>query len=134
MKGSDLIKPNRIYVMPEGVKAYVRDRYIYLKPRQQHEVINKTVDEFFISLAEDQRDRAIGIIFSGMGEDGTRGVQAIHEKGGIVLIQDPDSTPFKSMPENAILRDHPDQVLSPALLAKTILQEISRKKFELNNS
>jgi chemotaxis response regulator CheB len=128
MNGGDLIQPDTVYVMPEGVKAYLRNGCIFLKERADRDVVNKTVDEFLFSLAEDQKERSIGIIFSGMGDDGARGVKLIHEMGGIVLVQDPASTSFKSMPESAIRRDHPEQILPPAMLAKAILKEIALRK------
>jgi two-component system, chemotaxis family, protein-glutamate methylesterase/glutaminase len=131
MKGNDIVQPDTVYVMPENMKAYIRNGCLHLKRRADDELVNRTVDEFLISLAEDQKENAIGIIFSGMGDDGALGVQHIHELGGIVLVQDPQSTAFKSMPENAIKQDHPDQILSPALLAKTIVEEIARKNVEI---
>jgi two-component system CheB/CheR fusion protein len=129
MKGADVVKPNHIYVMPENAKAYIKNGSVYLRERTATEVINKTVDEFLYSLAEDQKERAIAIIFSGMGDDGSRGVDVIHEFGGIVLVQDPQSTAFKSMPEHAIKRDDPDQILPPALLARTLMDQIRVKQF-----
>lgn len=131
MKGADVIEPNNIYVMPEGAKAYIKNGCLYLKDRREEEIINRTVDEFFFSLAEDCRDHSIGIVFSGMGSDGAEGVKRIHESGGIVMVQDPSTTAYKSMPENAIRRDHPDQILPPAMLAQTILSEIARKEVEM---
>ncbi len=133
MKGMDIVEPSVVYVMPAGVKAYIKEGCIILKERPGEERINKTVDEFFYSLAEDQRERAIGIVFSGMGDDGARGVQLIHEFGGTVLVQEPHSTAFKSMPENAIKRDHPDQILPPAMLARNLMTYVSQKNVELRN-
>src|SRR5688500_15633790 len=87
MKGSDLILPNRVYVMPEGVKAYIKNGCVHIQEREPDEIVNRTVDEFLTSLALDQKEKAIGIIFSGMGEDGGNGVKMIHDFGGIVLVQ-----------------------------------------------
>lgn len=134
MKGADVVQPNVVYVMPEGVIAQLRDGCIFLKKRRDDELINRTVDEFFFSLAEDRKEHSIGIVFSGMGSDGAEGVKRIHEAGGIVLVQEPSSTAFRSMPENAIRSDHPDQILPPALLARTIMAEIARKETEIKSS
>ena len=131
MKGLDLVRPDTIYVLPEGAKAYIKEGCIFLKDRRPDEIVNHTIDDFFLSLAEDQGEKAIGLIFSGMGDDGARGVKAISENGGIVLVQDPASTAFKSMPENAIRRDSPDEILPPALLARTILDHVRKKSIEL---
>lgn len=60
------------------------------------------IDHFFRSLAEDSKERSIGVILSGMGSDGTLGLRAIKEKGGLALVQDPDSAKFTGMPNSAI--------------------------------
>lgn len=130
MKNIDIIEPNTVYVMPEGAKAYVKDRCIYLKARGEDEIVNRTVDEFLFSLAENCKEHAIGIIFSGMGSDGAEGVKRIHDRSGIVLVQDPQTTAYRSMPENAIRRDDPDQILPPAMLAQSLLAVIASKELE----
>jgi two-component system, chemotaxis family, protein-glutamate methylesterase/glutaminase len=128
MKGGDIIRPNTVYVMPENVKVYVKNGSLILKPREQDYLINKTIDEFFHSLGEDQKDKAVAIVFSGMGTDGIEGVKTIHEFGGTVLVQDPASTTFKSMPDTIIKEDHPDRVLPPAELAHNLIRIISEKE------
>ena len=60
------------------------------------------IDIFFRSLADDQRERSIGIILSGMGSDGSLGLKAIKERNGIVLVQDPETSRFNGMPRSAI--------------------------------
>ena len=60
------------------------------------------IDFFFRSLADDRRERSIGVILSGMGTDGTMGLKAIKEKAGVVFVQDPASAKFDSMPRSAI--------------------------------
>ena len=60
-----------------------------------------------------------------MGTDGAKGVQAISKNGGIIMVQDPDSTKYKSMPKEAIRIDHPLEVLSPGKLAKKLLSDIA---------
>jgi len=128
MKGVDLLKPNTVFVLPENARAGVKNGMLMLKPRQEDEIINKIIDEFFHSLAEDQGEKSIAIVFSGMGTDGSEGIQSIHEYGGIVLVQEPHSTAFKSMPDAAIQRDHPDKVLPPAKMAENLLRIVEEKK------
>lgn len=120
MKGFDLVLPGNIYVMPENVKVFIRQGALILKPRGEDEVINKNIDLFFHSLAEDQKEKAIGIVFSGLGTDGAEGVKTIHEFGGKVLVQEPHSSVFRSMPDAAIKRDSPDQILRPSELARYV--------------
>ena len=128
MKGVDMLKPNTVFVLPENASADVKNGMLLLKPRKDDEIINKTIDEFFHALAEDQQEKAIAIVFSGMGTDGADGVQTIHAHGGIVLVQEPGSTAFKSMPDAAIRSDHPDEILPPAQLAENLLKIISEKR------
>lgn len=128
MTGFDEIRPNQVYVMPENVKAYIKNGNLILEPREKDEIRNNTIDLFFHSLGEDQQENAIAIIFAGMGSDGLKGVQTIHDCGGTVLVQDPKSTPFKSMPDSIIREDNPDIVMTPAGLAANLLKIISLKK------
>jgi len=60
------------------------------------------IDTFFRSLAEDQAERAIGVVLSGAGSDGTLGLKAIKEHGGITMVQSPASAKYDSMPLSAI--------------------------------
>src|SRR4030043_1684253 len=60
------------------------------------------IDFFLRSLADDRHEQSIGIILSGMGSDGSIGIRAIKEKNGIVLVQEPETAQFDSMPRNAI--------------------------------
>ena len=72
------------------------------------------IDFFFRSLAHDQRERAIGIVLSGTGSDGTLGVRAIKGEGGMVMAQNPESTEFDGMPRSAIATGLVDFELPPA--------------------
>lgn len=128
MKGVDMITPNTVFVLPENATADVKKGMLIIKPRSEGEIINKTIDEFFHALGEELQEKAVAIVFSGMGTDGSEGVQTIHEHGGIVLVQEPNSTAFKSMPDAVIERDHPDEILPPVQLAKNLLKIIAEKK------
>ncbi|MHB8206383.1 CheR family methyltransferase [Mucilaginibacter sp.] len=79
-----------------------------------------TIDYFFTSLALDRGSKAIGIILSGTGNDGSRGIEAIKHAGGIALIQDPDTANFKGMPEAAIATGCADSILSPEAMPQII--------------
>jgi two-component system, chemotaxis family, protein-glutamate methylesterase/glutaminase len=126
------VQPNVIYVMPEGVNVVIKGNFLRLSRRSEYEIKNEAIDTFFKSLAENWKEKAIGIIFSGMGSDGASGAVELHKYGGQVLVQDPHSTPFNSMPWAAIRKDSPDEVLTPAKLGLKLL-EILREK-ELNQS
>ena len=128
MSGIDTIRPNHVYVMPENVKVQVQKGKLVLQPRPPDEVLNKTIDFFFESLGNDLQNRAVAIVFSGMGSDGFEGIQTIHKHGGLVLVQDPRSTNFKGMPETVINGNSPDVVLPPSELASSLMSVISEKK------
>ncbi len=72
------------------------------------------IDFFFTTLAQDQRERAIGIVLSGTGSDGTLGVRAIKDAGGMVMAQQPASTEFDGMPSSAMASGMVDFTLTPA--------------------
>ena len=131
MKGVDALKPNTVFVLPENARVDVKNGILILKARSEDVVINKTIDEFFRALAEDQREKAVAIVFSGMGTDGSGGVQTIHDHGGIVLVQEHDSTEFDSMPDAAIRGDHPDEILPPAQLAESLLRIVEEKRLKV---
>ncbi|HEU5295428.1 MAG TPA: CheR family methyltransferase, partial [Burkholderiaceae bacterium] len=73
-----------------------------------------TIDHFFISLAATQRDRAICIVMSGTGSDGTLGLREVKGEGGLVIAQAPDTTEYDGMPRSAIATGMVDYVLPPA--------------------
>lgn len=104
---------NTVYVMPENQRAEYRDGRLFLNPRPEEETVNKAVNHFFFSLAEHGRDKAIGIIMSGTGSDGTEGCYALEKNGGVVIVQEPSTAQFDGMPLSTIKYDHPDYVLKP---------------------
>ncbi|MBD3243020.1 MAG: hypothetical protein GF331_20680, partial [Chitinivibrionales bacterium] len=77
------------------------------------------IDAFLESLADDCHQRAVGVILSGAGHDGTKGVAAIRAQGGCVIVQDPATARFPSMPQTAIDAGAADLVLTPAAIARS---------------
>jgi two-component system, chemotaxis family, protein-glutamate methylesterase/glutaminase len=120
-----MLQPDHVFVMPEGVQAGIENGVFRLATRSRDEILNKTIDHFFHALAREQQGKAIGIIFSGMGSDGSAGVTEIHRCGGTVLVQDPATTKFSSMPMAAIAQHNPDEILPPKELAVRLLEIIA---------
>jgi len=114
-------------VLPGNKRVTIKDGVLIVRDRAPHEVINKAVNEFFASLAEDQKENAVAVILSGMGRDGAEGVKAINENGGMVLVQSPGTTQFDGMPVAAIDADHPIVVSSPEELS-VALQNLSAER------
>jgi two-component system CheB/CheR fusion protein len=123
-----MIEPNTIYVNPSDKKVEVLHRKFVTKSRENSELINQTINQFFYSLAKDAKRKAIGIIMSGTGTDGTDGARAIEDNGGIVIVQDPATAQFDGMPLTSIRYDHPDYVLSPQEMPELIDLIVSGKR------
>jgi len=86
---------------------------------------NFPIDIFFHSLAENLNERAIAVILSGTGTDGTRGVRAVNEAGGIVLAQDPETAQFDGMPRSVIATGLADYVLPTDKLARAVYDYVT---------
>lgn len=109
-----VVDPNCTYIIPPNHDlAFINGRLQLLEPGAPHGH-RLPIDFFFRSLAQDQRERAVGIVLSGTGSDGTLGLRAIKGEGGLVLVQNPDSTEYDGMPRSAIGTGLVDYVLPPA--------------------
>lgn len=124
------LSPGNIYVMPEDVFVRLHNGRLKLSLRPEDNLINNSINVFFDSLAKEAGPRAIGVVLSGMGSDGSDGALKIFMEGGDVLVQDPESTKFNSMPMATILKDHPDFILPPRELGTKITQMIEAKTSE----
>lgn len=116
------IRPDHIYLLPEGKFMLIRNGILTLIPRAAEQVVNYAVDIFFTSLAAYAGNKAVGIVLTGMGTDGTEGAKAIERAGGIVLVQEPASAIFKGMPLTVITQNSPDVVLPPAELVEALVR------------
>ncbi len=96
------IKPNSVYVIPPNSDLSILNGVLHLLDPVEPRGLRLPIDFFFRALAEDQRERSIGVILSGMGSDGTLGLRAIKEHAGLALVQEPQSAKFDSMPKSVI--------------------------------
>ena len=112
--------PDHFYVIPPDNEMMVVDGHIKLVKRKKTNVAN-TVDIFFSSLAEKHKQHVVGILLSGSGTDGTDGLKAIKQEGGLTFAQD-GSAKFNGMPQNAISKGVVDYVLSPNEMALAIIR------------
>jgi len=115
------VEPNRIYVIPRNTSLEIEQGMLKLRSRPKARAPQRSIDVFLESLAQDQRERAIGVILSGTATDGTLGLEAIKAEGGITFAQD-DSARYDSMPKSAVAAGCVDFVLSP----KNIARELAR--------
>ncbi len=107
------IKANCVYVIPPNKTMSMLKGVLHLFEPVEARGLRLPVDFFLRSLANDRLDRSVGVILSGMGSDGSIGLSAIKEKNGIVLVQDPATAKFESMPRSAIDSVMPD-IVAPA--------------------
>ncbi|MEL6901977.1 MAG: chemotaxis protein CheB, partial [Cyanobacteria bacterium J06606_4] len=112
------IRPGMVYVMPPGKNILLQERTFCLIDR--HGSLNYPINLFFDSMAKSFADRAIGVVLTGGGSDGTEGLQRLSRSGGVALVQTPDSAQFSSMPTNAIASGIVDKVLPPDELAQAV--------------
>lgn len=119
------IEPNHVYTMPGGHDMEVIDGKLMLMPRVTQGQTHMPIDQFFVSLAQRQQEASIGVILSGMADDGTLGLRAIKAAGGVTFAQD-ESARFQSMPKTAIANNVVDKVLSPQDIARE-LEALSRQ-------
>jgi two-component system CheB/CheR fusion protein len=98
----ETVKADHVYVIPPGKDMSLVRGALHLLPQVAPRGLNLPIDFFFRSLAEDQQDRSIGVILSGMGSDGTLGLRAIKEKAGASFVQSISSAKFDGMPRSAI--------------------------------
>jgi len=96
------VKQNCVYVIPPNTSMSILKGVLHLFEPIEARGLRLPIDFFLRSLADDQHERSIGIILSGMGSDGSIGLRAIKERNGIVMVQDPVTAKYDSMPRSAI--------------------------------
>jgi two-component system, chemotaxis family, CheB/CheR fusion protein len=114
--------PNNVYVIPPNASMSVADHSLRLRPREDAPRPQMPIDQFMRSLAEQQGNRAIGVILSGSGSDGTLGLAEIQAQGGVTFAQEEATAKYDGMPRSAIAGGCVDYVLPP----KRIASELAR--------
>jgi two-component system, chemotaxis family, CheB/CheR fusion protein len=111
---------NHVYVIPPNAMMSISDHTLGLSPRGESTTSHMTIDHFMRSLAEAQGNRAVGVILSGYGSDGTLGMAEIQAQGGVTFAQDENTAKFSNMPRSAIAAGCVDYVLPPKGIAKEL--------------
>lgn len=106
------LKAGGIYIVPPNFDAIYEAGKVTLVPAKPEVSPKPSVNRFFSSIAEHFKERAIGIVLSGTGSDGTSGLRAIQANGGLTLVQDPSDAKYDGMPRSALLADAADFVLT----------------------
>ena len=119
------VKPGHIYLIPPANNLVLEDDILLLQEKPKSQILNLPIDLFFESMAKQRKERAIGIVLSGTGSDGTRGVRAIKENDGMVMVQDPSEAKFDGMPNSAINTGLVDYILPVSEMGPELEEFIS---------
>ena len=120
-----LVEANSVYLIPPKKNLSIFHGKLLLSESDHSRGLNLPIDVFLRSLADDQGDKAIGVILSGTGSDGVRGIRAIKETGGMVMVQSEESARFDGMPRAAISTGLADFILPPDEMPPKLLSFIS---------
>lgn len=120
-------QPDNIYVIPPNKNMSIKDNVLHLFEYTEPHTLHLPIDFFFYSLANDKKEKSIGVILSGMGKDGTVGFKEIKEKGGGTFIQEPSSAKFVDMPTSAIEAVSADVISTATMLPSKIISYLEHK-------
>jgi len=122
------VKCNQVYLIPSDKFMTISDDTLYLASKEKAPGPHLTINTFFNSLAADCGTKAIAVVLSGLGSDGTQGIKAIKKAGGMVIARNPETAEFASMPSNAIATGMVDFILEPELMPGTIEDYVKREQ------
>lgn len=120
------MQPDAIYLIPPKTELTVNGLDLQLREASDKNDRELPIDVFFASLAEAHSRRACGIVLSGTGSDGSRGIQEIHRANGLVLVQSMDSAEFDGMPHAALVTRVADAVLTPTDMPSMLISWLDR--------
>ncbi|MDY3562423.1 PAS domain-containing protein [Gemmata sp. JC673] len=118
------LEPDSVYLIPPRNNLTIRGGRLQLTEQVAHSGVQLPIDLFFRSLASEYGDRAVGVILSGTGSDGARGVRAVKEAGGLVAVQDEAQARFDGMPRSAIATGLVDLVLPVEQLPAELVNQL----------
>ncbi|MVN74794.1 chemotaxis protein CheR [Hymenobacter sp. HMF4947] len=120
------VRPNYVYVIPPGRDLSLLHGALFLLNPTEEPARRLPIDFFLQSLAKDAGDRAVCIIFSGLGSDGSLGLKLVMESFGMVMVQEPSTAAYDSMPRAALATEFVDFVLPPAQMPAQLLDYAER--------
>ena len=118
------VEPNHVYVIVPAKTLLIEDGVFRLANPVERRGLRHPIDKFFTSLAADRKQKAIAIVLTGAGSNGTAGLLDIKQAGGLCIAQDPKTAKFNSMPRHAIDSDIVDYVLAPEAMPAALLQYV----------
>ncbi len=120
------IEANHVYVIAPNSYLRVAGNTCHLSEPDEPRGHRFPVDELFWSLADDQQERAICVVLSGTGHNGTEGLKKVRAAGGCAIAQDPDTAKFDGMPHSAISAGLVDRVLAPDRIPEFLIEYVSQ--------
>jgi two-component system, chemotaxis family, CheB/CheR fusion protein len=124
VEGEIEVEPDHVYVIAPDQSLELNGDVLHPSKPSAPRAQRRPVDIFFRSLAENQRERAIGIILSGTGTNGSEGLRFIKSEGGIAIAQDPTTAAYAGMPQSAISTGIIDLVLAPEKMADALVDVV----------
>lgn len=118
------VRPNSIYLIPPEQNMALSHGKLLLTEQDSHRGLNLPIDIFFKSLAMDAGESAIGVVLSGTGSDGSRGLVAVNEAGGLVIAQSADSSSFDGMPRAAVSTGKTHLICAPETMPSKIMEYV----------
>ena len=118
------VEANAIYLLPPRKDMIITNGRLLLTDKDPSQGLALPIDYFFRSLAQDAGDRAIAIVLSGTGSDGSRGIRDVHEAGGLVIAQTPESAKFDGMPRSSLNTGVVDVAAAPEDVPQTLLKYV----------
>jgi two-component system, chemotaxis family, CheB/CheR fusion protein len=128
------IRANSVYTIPPNKFLLIKENKLHLTEPIKRDGIRMPIDFFFRSLSQDRREKALAVLLSGSGSDGTLGIREIHGAGGLVLVQDPTTAQFDSMLHSAIKTGLVDSVLPAVQIPAALLDYAGQSGGEATTS
>ncbi|MFV9551922.1 chemotaxis protein CheB [Algibacter sp. PT7-4] len=117
------LKPNCIYLNIRTKNLQIKGSKLHLQDRDPKSKLNLPIDIFFHTLGEEFKDKAVAVILSGTGSDGSRGIRTVKESGGTIIVQNPSNAQFNGMPNSAINTNTADYILNIKEIANTLVKK-----------
>lgn len=121
------IRQDCVYIIPNNKLMTVSNGHLKLADKSFIKAPNTAIDHFLYTLAKDKKEKAIAVILSGTGTDGTKGIEAIKNGGGMVIVQEPTSAKFDGMPNSAIASGYADFVLLPSDISRELFNYVNEE-------
>jgi two-component system CheB/CheR fusion protein len=121
------VEADHVYLIPPKKEMIISGGRLLLSERDRQQELTLPIDVFFRSLAQDCGANAVAIVLSGGGTDGSRGIRAVHDAGGLVVLQDLESAQFDGMPRSARDVGVADHAVAPQDMPRLLVEHAARR-------